>query len=59
MRLLNLNIIDYGTSAMNAKKKIQLKLINELIKKFSNTYSFCNRDVNKLILLLTKAIYLC
>ena len=40
------------------KKKKKLKPINELIIKFSNTYRFCNRDINKLILLLRKGIYL-
>ena len=29
--------------------KRQLKPINELIRKFSNTYRFCNRDINKFI----------
>ena len=38
-------------------KKIQLKPINELIKKFPKTYRFCNRDINKFILLLRKDVY--
>ena len=29
----------------------QLKPINGLIKRFSNTYKFCNNDINKFILL--------
>ena len=33
------------------------KFNKELIKKFKNTYSFCNNDLNKFILLLTKGIY--
>ena len=40
-------------------KKIQLKPINELIKKFPNTYGFCNRNINKFILLLRKGVYRC
>ena len=28
-----------------------------LIKKFPNTYQFCNRDLNKFMLLLTKGVY--
>ena len=32
------------------------KSITELIKKFSNTYRFCNGDVNKFILLLRKGV---
>ena len=38
-------------------KKGQLKPINELIKKFSNTYKFCNEDINKFDLLLRKGLY--
>ena len=40
---------------MNAKK-IQLKPINELIKTFSNTYGFCNRNINKFVFLLRKGV---
>ena len=29
-----------------------------LIKKFPNTYKFCNNDINKFILLLRKSVYL-
>ena len=38
-------------------KQIQLKPINELIKKFPKTYRFCNRDINKFILLLRKGVH--
>ena len=31
--------------------------INRLIKKFLNMYRFCNRDVNKFVLLLGKGVY--
>ena len=43
----------------NCKKcrKEQLKTTNGLIKKFSNTYKFCNAGVNKFILLLRKGVY--
>ena len=34
------------------------KFNNDLIKKFKNTYSFCNSDLNKFILLLKKAFIL-
>ena len=33
------------------------KFNNDLIKKFRNTYSFCNNDVNKFVLLLRKGVY--
>ena len=32
------------------------KSINELIKKFSNTYHFCKDDLNKFVLLLRKGV---
>ena len=34
-----------------------LKLVNELIKKFSSIYQFCNSDLNKFVLLLRKGVY--
>ena len=33
------------------------KFDKDLIKKFKNTYSFCNNDLNKLIFLLRKGVY--
>ena len=33
------------------------KFNKELIKKFKSTYSFCNNDLNKFILLLRKGVY--
>ena len=33
------------------------KSVNELIKKFPNTYQYCNEDVNKFVLLLKKGVY--
>ena len=38
-------------------KKISEKLEKNLIKKFKNTYRFCNKDINKFMLLLRKGIY--
>ena len=34
-----------------------MKPVNGLIKKFPNTYEFCNGDINKFILLLRKGVY--
>ena len=31
--------------------------MNGLIKKISNTYKFCNRDISKFILLMRKGVY--
>ena len=33
------------------------KINKELIKRFASTYSFCNNDLNKFILLLRKGVY--
>ena len=38
------------------KKKKQLKPVNGLIKKFQNTYKFCNSDIDKFIFLLRKGV---
>ena len=40
-----------------AAKKIWLKHLGRLIKKFSNTHKFCNGGINKFVLLLRKSIY--
>ena len=44
---------------MNVKnvKKRWLKPVNRLIKKFPNIHQFCNEDINKFILLLSKGVY--
>ena len=39
------------------QKKIQLKPINGLIKKFPSIYKFYNGDINKFVLLLRKVVY--
>ena len=36
---------------------ISVKPINRLIVKFSNTYKFCNKDLDKFILLSRKGVY--
>ena len=33
------------------------KFNNDLIKRFENTYSFCDNDLNKFVLLLRKGVY--
>ena len=39
-------------------KKNSLKEINkELVERFSNTYNFCNNDINKFVMLLRKGVY--
>ena len=39
------------------KKNYKKDFNKESIKRFPNTYEFCNGDINKFILLLRKAIY--
>ena len=55
------NFIVFKNNKLNYKckecKKRLLKPINELIKKVSNVYQFCNEDTNKFVFLLRKGIY--
>ena len=39
------------------KKNYEKDFNKELIKRFANTYRFCNKDLNKFILLLRKGVY--
>ena len=39
------------------KKNYKKDFNKELIKRFANTYRFCNKDLNKFILLLRKGVY--
>ena len=41
----------------NCKQRYRKKFNKELIKRFASTYEFCNKDLNKFILLLRKGIY--
>ena len=41
----------------NCKERYKKKINKELIKRFASTYSFCNNDLNKFILLLRKGVY--
>ena len=41
----------------NCKQRYRKKCNKELIKRFASTYSFCNNDLNKLVLLLRKGVY--
>ena len=41
----------------NCKQRYKKKFNKELIKRFASTYSFCNNDLNKFILLLRKGVY--
>ena len=49
------NRLNYKCKECNDKS---CESINELIKKFPNTYPFCNGDLNKFSVLLGKGVYL-
>ena len=42
----------------SCKKNYEKTFNKDLIKRFANTYEFCNGDLNKFILLLRKGVYL-
>ena len=44
----------YFQSVLNVKQKYKKDFNKDLIKRFSNTYEFCNGGINKFILLLRK-----
>ena len=41
----------------SCKKNYEKDFNKELIERFANIYEFCNRDLNKFILLLRKGVY--
>ena len=42
---------------MSVKRIIKREFNKQLIKRFANTYEFCNNDLSKFILLLRKGVY--
>ena len=44
-------------SCFECKKNYKKEFNKELIKRFANIYEFCNKDINKSILLLRKGVY--
>ena len=43
--------------SFECKKNFEKKFNEEFIKRFANMYEFCNKDINKFILLLRKGVY--
>ena len=41
----------------NCKKNYEIEINKELVERFSNTYNFCNNDINKFVMLLKKGVY--
>ena len=44
-------------TCFTCKKNYEKDFNKELIKRFANTYNFCENDLNKFILLLRKGVY--
>ena len=44
-------------SCFECKKNFKKNFNENLIKRFASTYEFCDRDINKFILLLRKGVY--
>ena len=42
--------------ALGIKKNSEKEFNKELIKRFKNTYKFCDKDINKFILLLKEGV---
>ena len=51
------NYIQLIFKCLNCNKNYNKDISKELINKFSSTYKFCDRDVNKFILLLRKGAF--
>ena len=54
MRTKNEKLI---VKCFNCKQNYEKDFNKELIKRFANTYEFCNKNLNKFILLLRKSVY--
>ena len=50
-------LVDNLSEIKDHKKSVDKKSINKVIKKYPNTYKFCNGDNNKFVLLLRKGVY--
>ena len=49
--------IQFILRCFECKENYKKKINNELIKRFGNTYQFCNKDINKFVLLIRKGVY--
>ena len=47
----------YYSNVSTVKKKYEKGFNKELLERFSNTYEFCNYDMNKFMVLLRKGVY--
>ena len=56
MIILKLKIQKLILKCFNCKTYYEKDFNKELIKRFANTYEFCNKNLNKFILLLRKGV---
>ena len=57
MTILKIKIKKLILKCFNCKTYYEKDFNKELIKRFANTYEFCNKNLNKFILLLRKGVY--
>ena len=57
IKTVNLSVSNKFSYNCKKRRKEQLKPMNGLFKKFSNTYELCNGDINKFISLMRKGFY--
>ena len=50
-------MINQSLDVLNVKKIYKKDFNKDLITRITNIYEFCNKDINKFILLLRKGIY--
>ena len=50
-------MINQFLGVLECKKNYKKDFNKELIKRFASVYKFCNKEINKFILLLRKGVY--
>ena len=57
MSYISTKVIQLIFKCTGCSKSYKKHFNKDLIKRFENTYEFCDRDINKFILLSTKGVY--
>ena len=55
--LVSITCVALKMKCFNCEQYYKKKFNKDLIKRFASTYEFCNKDLNKFILLLRKSVY--
>ena len=50
-------MVNQFLGVLECKKNYKKDFNKELIKRFASVYKFCNKEINKFILLLRKGVY--